>query len=136
MSDMYCLKGGFSWSSEIDGECPNHGLHDRWGNKRTSGAFCGEEGPEDKEGVPFLGCCSIPKVELEDPDSECPHPSASIDGRSWWCPDCDAFCQVHSTTHAHFQGLSNREVNEIMKQVIATGALMPNSIKARLKERE
>lgn len=56
---MFCHVGLFHWSSSIDGECPNHGLHDRYGNLRT-GAFCGDEGPEDRYGTPILGCCSSP----------------------------------------------------------------------------
>lgn len=59
-SPMLCQIGGFTWDPNVDGECPNHGLRDRHGNPRTSGAFCGKEGPEDTDGTPILGCCSIP----------------------------------------------------------------------------
>ncbi len=58
---MWCQLGNFPWSLTLDGECPNHGFHDRWGNSRLRGAFCGKEGPEDSQGTPILGCCSIPE---------------------------------------------------------------------------
>lgn len=58
---MLCQIGGFSWDTDLEGECPNHGLNDRWGNPRRTGAFCGDEGPEDRTGIPILGCCSLPK---------------------------------------------------------------------------
>lgn len=56
---MRCQIGAFTWYMGLDGECPNHGLRDRWGKPRTAGAFCGAEGPEDRHGTPILGCCSV-----------------------------------------------------------------------------
>jgi hypothetical protein len=52
-STMYCQIGHFHWDIVLDGECPNHGPHRR-------GGCCGKEGPEDSDGTPILGCCSIP----------------------------------------------------------------------------
>lgn len=63
MTEMWCQVGGFTWILEIDGHCPNHGSHDRWGNKRDqSWSLSGADGPYDvKNKEPYLDCCSVPK---------------------------------------------------------------------------
>lgn len=91
---MRCQIGGFTWETNLDGECPNHGLRDRYGNARTQGAFCGEHGPEDRDGTPILGCCSLPVREYMDgiePSGTCPcgktDPGIKPGGGCWCTED-------------------------------------------------
>lgn len=61
--EMWCQVGGFTWNLELDKYCPNHGSHDRWGNKRDkSYSLSGDDGPYNVDNQePYLDCCSIPK---------------------------------------------------------------------------
>lgn len=57
---MRCLIGDFHWDVVLDGECPNHG-------RNRSGPLSGPDGPTDREGIAFLGCCSVPvETALDD----------------------------------------------------------------------